>query len=232
MMTLVDSRETVDRRDCLFCRAGRCAGADASGDASSGNASTTSYPVSFNAGPKRGDGLRLSTSTYDRLVAFESQSAKPASLGVRSSRKFRRACRELLGQPRLSQVTFKRRQTNWHDGTPFQPLTCQMSLTGPWSAKSLSKRASWDRSALTTPEHGRVDSRTHCGHAPKPAALAFQSCHAPWRRSSTANLAKQQRDNHKDPWAQEWLEDHYAAAVALTRSRPSRGRDVGACGEL
>src|SRR5260221_4090712 len=80
----------------------------------------------------------VSTSTYDRLVAFDRK--REAGVWVFDPAEIRGELAESYQvSPDGLQITFKLRDTKWHDGTPVTADDVKWSLDRAVSAKSLAK---------------------------------------------------------------------------------------------
>ena len=109
----------------------------------------------------------VSTSTYDRLVAFDRK--KEAGVWVFDRTKIRGELAESYEvSPDGLKITFKLRDAKWHDGTPVTADDVKWSLDRAVSAKSLSK-GQLGTGSLTTPDQFVVvDARTMTVTLPKP----------------------------------------------------------------
>jgi peptide/nickel transport system substrate-binding protein len=156
----------------------------------------------------------VSTSTYDRLVAFDRK--KEAGVWVFDRTKIRGELAESYEvSPDGLKITFKIRDAKWHDGTPVTADDVKWSLDRAVSAKSLSK-GQLGTGSLTTPDQFVVvDARTIAVTLPKPDRLALSNLATPLAPIFNSKLAKQHA-TPEDPWAQEWLKTNTAGSGAYT----------------
>ncbi len=145
----------------------------------------------------------MSTSTYDRLVAFDRK--LEAGVWIFDRSKIRGELAESYQvSPDGLKITFKLRDAKWHDGTP---------ITADDSAKSLSK-GQLATGSLTTPDQFVVvDARTITVTLPKPDRLALANLATPLAPIFNSKLAKEHATS-EDPWAQEWLKTNTAGGGA------------------
>ena len=156
----------------------------------------------------------VSTSTYDRLVAFDRK--KEAGVWVFDRTKIRGELAESYEvSPDGLKITFKLRDAKWHDGTPITADDVKWSLDRAMSAKSLSK-GQLGTGSLTTPDQFVVvDARTMTVTLPKPDRLALSNLATPLAPIFNSKLARQHA-TPEDPWAQEWLKTNTAGSGAYT----------------
>jgi len=156
----------------------------------------------------------VSTSTYDRLVAFDRK--REAGVWVFDPTKIRGELAESYEVSRDGlKITFKLRDTKWHDGTPVTADDVKWSLDRAVSAKSLAK-GQLGTGSLTTPDQFViVDERTVTVTLPKPDRLALANLATPLAPIFNSKLAKQHA-TPEDPWAQEWLKTNTAGSGAYT----------------
>jgi len=156
----------------------------------------------------------VSTSTYDRLVAFDRK--REAGVWVFDPTKIRGELAESYEvSPDGLKITFKLRDTKWHDGTPVTADDVKWSLDRAVSAKSLAK-GQLGTGSLTTPDQFTVvDERTVTVTLPKPDRLALANLATPLAPIFNSKLAKQHA-TPEDPWAQEWLKTNTAGSGAYT----------------
>jgi peptide/nickel transport system substrate-binding protein len=156
----------------------------------------------------------VSTSTYDRLVAFDRK--REAGVWVFDPTKIRGELAESYEvSPDGLKITFKLRDTKWHDGTPVTADDVKWSLDRAVSAKSLAK-GQLGTGSLTTPDQFViVDERTVTVTVPKPDRLALANLATPLAPIFNSKLAKQHA-TPEDPWAQEWLKTNTAGSGAYT----------------
>ncbi|WKA32068.1 ABC transporter substrate-binding protein [Bradyrhizobium roseum] len=166
----------------------------------------------------------VSTSTYDRLVAFDRK--REAGVWVFDRSKIRGELAESYEvSPDGLKITFKLRDTKWHDGTPVTADDVKWSLDRAVSAKSLSK-GQLGTGSLTTPEQFVVvDARTIAITLPKPDRLALSNLATPLAPIFNSKLARQHA-TPEDPWAQEWLKTHTAGSGAYTIESFKPGEQV------
>src|SRR5260370_29447813 len=114
----------------------------------------------------------VSTSTYDRLVAFDRK--REAGVWIFDPAKIRGELAESYEvSPDGLKITFTLRDTKWHDGTPVTADDVKWSLDRAVSAKSLAK-GQLGTGSLTTPDQFIVvDERTLTGTLPKPDPRAL-----------------------------------------------------------
>jgi peptide/nickel transport system substrate-binding protein len=112
----------------------------------------------------------VSTSTYDRLVAFDRK--REAGVWVFDRTKIRGELAESYEvSPDGLKITFKLRDTKWHDGTSITADDVKWSLDRAVSAKSLSK-GQLATGSLTTPDQFVVvDARTRALQPPSEIGL-------------------------------------------------------------
>jgi peptide/nickel transport system substrate-binding protein len=156
----------------------------------------------------------VSTSTYDRLVAFDRK--REAGVWVFDRSKIRG---ELAESYEVSadglKIVFKLRDAKWHDGTPVTADDVKWSLDRAVSAKSLSK-GQLATGSLTAPDQFVVvDARTIAVTLPKPDRLAVSNLATPLAPIFNSKLAKQ-HTTAEDPWAQDWLKANTAGSGAYT----------------
>src|SRR5882724_2127689 len=156
----------------------------------------------------------VSTSTYDRLVAFDRK--REAGVWVFDRATIRGELAESYEiSPDGLKITFKLRETKWHDGTPVTADDVKWSLDRAVSAKSLAK-GQMGTGSLTAPEQFVVvDARTITVTLPKPDRLAVANLATPLAPIFNSKLAKQHATS-EDPWAQEWLKTNTAGSGAYT----------------
>jgi peptide/nickel transport system substrate-binding protein len=166
----------------------------------------------------------VSTSTYDRLVAFDRK--REAGVWVFDRTKIRGELAESYEvSPDGLKITFKLRDTKWHDGTPVTADDVKWSLDRAVSAKSLSK-GQFGTGSLTAPEQFVVvDARTITVTLPKPDRLALSNLATPLAPIFNSKLAKQHA-TPEDPWAQEWLKTNTAGSGAYTVEAFKPGEQV------
>jgi peptide/nickel transport system substrate-binding protein len=156
----------------------------------------------------------VSNSTYDRLVAFDRK--REGGVWVFDRAKIRGELAESYEvSPDGLKITFKLRDTKWHDGTPVTSDDVKWSLDRAVSAKSLAK-GQVGTGSLTTPDQFTVvDERTVTVTLPKPDRLALANLATPLVPIFNSKLAKQHA-TPEDPWAQEWLKANTAGSGAYT----------------
>ena len=166
----------------------------------------------------------VSTSTYDRLVAFDRK--KEAGVWVFDRTKIRGELAESYEvSPDGLKITFKLRDARWHDGTPITADDVKWSLDRAVSAKSLSK-GQLGTGSLTTPDQFVVvDARTITVTLPKPDRLALSNLATPLAPIFNSKLARQHA-TPEDPWAQEWLKTNTAGSGAYTIETFKPGEQV------
>src|SRR5258708_1966910 len=154
----------------------------------------------------------MSTSTYDRLVAFDRK--LEAGVWIFDRSKIRGELAESYQvSPDGLKITFKLRDAKWHDGTPITADDVKWSLDRAVSAKSLSK-GQLATGSLTTPDQFVVvDARTITVTLPKPDRLALANLATPLAPIFNSKLAKEHATS-EDPWAQEWLKTNTAGGGA------------------
>src|ERR1700716_3064920 len=132
----------------------------------------------------------VSTSTYDRLVAFDRK--KEAGVWVFDRTKIRGELAESYEvSPDGLKITFKLRDAKWHDGTPIPADDVKWSLDRAVSAKSLSK-GQLGTGSLTTPDQFVVvDAHTMTVTLPKPDRLALSNLGTTLAASFNRQLARE-----------------------------------------
>lgn len=154
----------------------------------------------------------VSTSTYDRLVAFDRK--RENGVWVFDRTKIRGELAESYEvSPDGLNITFKLRDARWHDGTSVTADDVKWSLDRAVTAKSLAK-AQLGSGSLTRPEQFVVvDARTITVTLPKPDRLALANLATPLAPIFNSRLAKEHA-TPEDPWAQEWLKTNTAGGGA------------------
>src|SRR5258708_2789092 len=162
----------------------------------------------------------VSTSTYDRLVAFDRK--REAGVWIFDPAKIRGELAESYEvSPDGLKITFTLRDTKWHDGTPVTADDVKWSLDRAVSAKSLAK-GQLGTGSLTRPDQFMVvDERPVAVTLPKPDRPAVANLATPLAPIFNSKLAKQHA-TPEDPWAQEWLKTNTAGsgAYAVEAFRP------------
>ena len=130
----------------------------------------------------------VSTSTYDRLVAFDRK--KEAGVWVFDRTKIRGELAESYEvSPDGLKITFKLRDAKWHDGTPITADDVKWSLDRAVSA-GRSQRPAGDRLADTPDQFVVVDARTITVTLPAGPACAINLA-TPLAPIFNSKLAKQ-----------------------------------------
>src|SRR4029450_5842008 len=171
----------------------------------------------------------VSTSTYDRLVAFDRK--REAGVWVFDPTKIRGELAESYEvSPDGLKITFKLRDARWHDSTPITADDVKWSLDRAVSAKSLSK-GQLGTGSLTTPDQFVVvDARTITVTLPKPDRLALSNLATPLAPIFNSKLARQ-HVTPEDPGAPEWLQTHTGGSGAYPIGILKRGEQGGRGGE-
>ncbi|MEH2479829.1 peptide/nickel transport system substrate-binding protein [Nitrobacteraceae bacterium AZCC 2146] len=156
----------------------------------------------------------VSTSIYDRLVAFDRK--KENGVWVFDRSKIRGELAESYEvSPDGLKITFKLRDAKWHDGTPVTAEDIKWSLDRAVSAKSIAA-GQVGTGSLTKPEQfAVVDDRTITVTLPKADRLALANLATPLAPMFNSKLAKAHA-TAEDPWAQEWLKTNTAGSGAYT----------------
>jgi peptide/nickel transport system substrate-binding protein len=156
----------------------------------------------------------VSTSIYDRLVAFDRK--KENGVWVFDRSKIRGELAESYEvSPDGLKITFKLRDAKWHDGTPVTAEDIKWSLDRAVSAKSIAA-GQVGTGSLTKPEQfAIVDDRTITVTLPKADRLALANLATPLAPMFNSKLAKAHA-TPEDPWAQEWLKTNTAGSGAYT----------------
>ncbi|MDQ8730741.1 ABC transporter substrate-binding protein [Bradyrhizobium sp. LHD-71] len=154
----------------------------------------------------------VSTSTYDRLVAFDRKLENGVWVFDRTKIRGELAESYQVSADGLT-ITFKLRDAKWHDGSPVTADDVKWSLDRAVSAKSLSA-GQLGTGSLTKPEQFKVvDAKTFEVSLPKPDRLALANLATPLAPIINSKLAKKHA-TAEDAWAQEWMKTNTAGSGA------------------
>ena len=157
----------------------------------------------------------VSTSIYDRLVAFD-RKRDEKGVWVFDRTKIRG---ELAESYEISadglKITFKLRDTKWHDGTPVTADDIKWSLDRAVTAKSIAAGQMGTGSLTKAEQFTVVDARTITVTLPKADRLALANLATPLAPMFNSKLARSHA-TPEDPWAQEWLKTNTAGSGAYT----------------
>jgi peptide/nickel transport system substrate-binding protein len=157
----------------------------------------------------------VSTSIYDRLVAFD-RKRDENGVWVFDRSKIRGELAESYEvSPDGLKITFKLRDTKWHDGTPVTAEDVKWSLDRAVTAKSIAAGQMGTGSLTKAEQFAIVDERTITVTLPKADRLALANLATPLAPIFNSKLAKQHA-TAEDPWAQEWLKTNTAGSGAYT----------------
>jgi len=157
----------------------------------------------------------VSTSIYDRLVAFDRKKDEKG-VWVFDPKKIRGELAESFEvSPDGLKITFKLRDTKWHDGTPVTADDIKWSLDRGVTAKSIAAGQLGTGSLTKAEQFTVVDAKTITVTLPKADRLALANLATPLAPMFNSKLAKSHA-TPEDPWAQEWLKTNTAGSGAYT----------------
>ncbi|WPO41266.1 ABC transporter substrate-binding protein [Tardiphaga sp. 42S5] len=157
----------------------------------------------------------VSTSIYDRLVAFDRKRDENGVWVFDRSRIRGELAESYEVSPDGLKITFKLRDTKWHDGTPVTAADVKWSLDRAVTAKSIAAGQMGTGSLTKAEQFAIVDERTITVTLPKADRLALANLATPLAPIFNSKLAKQHA-TAEDPWAQEWLKTSTAGSGAYT----------------